>query len=300
LADQLDGKQIIDDQIAVARRAYAEELRFTARLRSLPVIDALAKVPRERFVGPGPWRIKSPMHSEYWTTDNADPRSVYHDVLIALDESRGINNGQPLLWAFLFEQLAIVPGEHVLHLGCGSGYYTAIAAELAGPAGNVMAVELDTALADRARSALAPWRQVMVLNGDGATSSFDPFDVIFASAGASHPLPSWIDALKTGGRLLFPLTTAERQGGIVLVRRQNAETYSARVLCPCGFIEFTGARELEIAQRLAAAFARDRGSPIRTLRRAPHAEDESCWLHGNGWCFSKTESGGGEALGAPP
>ena len=70
---------------------------------------------------------------EYWTTEDADPRHVYHDVLIALDEARGINNGQPSLWALLFDELDIAANDAVLHLGCGTGYYTAIAAELAGP-----------------------------------------------------------------------------------------------------------------------------------------------------------------------
>jgi protein-L-isoaspartate(D-aspartate) O-methyltransferase len=43
------------------------------------------------------------------------PTRVYHDVLIALDEARGINNGQPSLWPYLFDHLDIVPGEQVLH-----------------------------------------------------------------------------------------------------------------------------------------------------------------------------------------
>jgi protein-L-isoaspartate(D-aspartate) O-methyltransferase len=94
---------------------------------------AFATVPRERFVGVGPWRVKSPWSlGEYWTTENADPRNVYHDVLIALDESLGLNNGQPSLWAFLFDKLAVAANNHVLHLGCGTGYYTAILAELVG------------------------------------------------------------------------------------------------------------------------------------------------------------------------
>jgi len=52
--------------------------------------------------------------AEYWTTQDADPRAVYHDVLIALDAKCGINNGQPSLWAFLFDQLGITAGEQVL------------------------------------------------------------------------------------------------------------------------------------------------------------------------------------------
>jgi hypothetical protein len=84
------------DSVEQARHWYAAVLRFTARVGSPAVVDAFETVPRERFVGPGPWRILSPLVSgEYWTTTDADPRHVYHDVLIALDEARGINNGGP-------------------------------------------------------------------------------------------------------------------------------------------------------------------------------------------------------------
>lgn len=67
------------DPVEQARHGYAEELRFTARVSSPAVVNAFAAVPRERFVGPGPWRVKSPMNmAEYWTTEDADPCHVYH------------------------------------------------------------------------------------------------------------------------------------------------------------------------------------------------------------------------------
>jgi protein-L-isoaspartate(D-aspartate) O-methyltransferase len=194
------------EPVEQARQSYAAELRFTARVRSSAVVDAFATVPREQFVGPGPWRIKSPMDlAEYWTTENDNPSHVYHDVLIALDESRGINNGQPSLWAYLFDRLELVPGERVLHLGCGTGYYSAIIAELVGSTGRVTAVEIDQTPAQKAQAALADWPQVRVIHADGAGSSFEPVDAIVASAGATHPLPSWLDVLRPGGRLLFPI-----------------------------------------------------------------------------------------------
>src|ERR1700733_1470991 len=147
----------LTDPIEGARRSYAEELRFTAHIRSPAVFTAFAAVPRERFVGAGPWRVRSPMDmAEYWTTEDGDPRSVYHDVLIALDEKRQINNGQPSLWAFLLDQLDVCAGEQALHLGCGIGYYTAVVAELVGPTGKVTAIEIDAGLAEKGRAALKP------------------------------------------------------------------------------------------------------------------------------------------------
>ena len=190
----------LTDPIEGARRSYAEELRFTAHIRSPAVVTAFAAVPRERFVGAGPWRVRSSMDmAEYWTTEDGDPRAVYHDVLIALDEKRQINNGQPSLWAFLLDQLDVAAGEQALHLGCGTGYYTAVVAELVGPTGKVTAIEIDAGLAEKARAALKPWPQITVSNADGATLSFEPADLIAASAGATHPLSSWlVDGIALG------------------------------------------------------------------------------------------------------
>jgi len=140
--------------------------------------------------------------AEYWTTSDSDPRAVYHDVLIALDEARGINNGQPSLWAFLLDHLDVLAGERVLHLGCGTGYYTAFVAELVGLTGRITAIEIDPGLAEKARVALMPWPQITVSNADGASLAFEQADLIVVSAGATHPLLSWLDALKPGGRLM--------------------------------------------------------------------------------------------------
>jgi cyclopropane fatty-acyl-phospholipid synthase-like methyltransferase len=61
----------------------------------------------------------------------------------SFDESRALNNGQPSLWASLLDHLNLSPGEHALHLGCGTGYYSAILAELVGTQGVVTALEID-------------------------------------------------------------------------------------------------------------------------------------------------------------
>ena len=73
-------------------------------------------------------------------------------MLVAIDETRGLNNGQPSLWASLFDQLDLKPGERVIHVGAGAGYYSAILAEIVGSTGRVRALEIDPGLAERARA----------------------------------------------------------------------------------------------------------------------------------------------------
>jgi protein-L-isoaspartate(D-aspartate) O-methyltransferase len=55
---------------------------------------------------------------EYWTTEDTDPRHLYHDVLIAIDEERPLNNGQASLWARMYDQLELRRGDHVVHVAC--------------------------------------------------------------------------------------------------------------------------------------------------------------------------------------
>jgi protein-L-isoaspartate(D-aspartate) O-methyltransferase len=272
-----------------ARWAYAEELRFTTHMRSEAVLSAFSTVPRERFLGPGPWRIKSPNWDPlvYWTTPDADPKHVYHDVLIALDEKLGLNNGQPSFWAFLFDRTPLAKGETVIHLGCGTGYYTAILAELVGPTGKVTAIDIHTGNIERGKSALAAWPQVEVRHVDGSKEEFEPADVMVASAGATHPLRSWLNALRPGGRLLFPLTMANASGVMLLVTRVGADEFSVLRMSTVLIYEFSGARDDETSKGLKRAFERGPVSEVRSLRTNRHVEDDTCWLHGDGWCFSK-------------
>jgi protein-L-isoaspartate(D-aspartate) O-methyltransferase len=212
--------------IEEARQRYAEELRFTAKLASRAVIDAFATVPRERFFGRGPWRVLSPMAMpEYWTTEDADPRHLYHDVLIAIDEGRRRNNGQPSLWARMYDQLELSRGDHVVHIGAGTGYYSAILAEIVGRAGRVTAIEIDPILAARAKENLAAaWPQTTVVAADGFLFQPDRLaDAVVVNAGVTHLSSVWIDALAAeNGRLLVPLTNADRWGGFLMITRQPA------------------------------------------------------------------------------
>jgi len=274
--------------LELLRAWYAEGMRFAGPVESEAVIRAFATVPRERFLGPGPWQTYSDSgRGGYRLTPDADPRHVYHDVLVALDADRRINNGAPSLWAYVLDQTGIARGERVLHLGCGTGYYSAIMAELVGPDGCVTAVERDAALAARAADGLAAWPQAEAVAGDGASYVPGPRGVIVASAGATHPLPIWLDALSENGRLVFPLTSQKRGGFMLkLTRGQSADWLSAELLCRAWFIPFVGARDADLDERLAAQIEAGHADLVRSLRRDRHTPDGSCWLHGDGFCLS--------------
>lgn len=280
-------------EIAAARRWFAEDLRHVARLRSAAVIDAFATVPREHFAGPGPWRLLSPWYlGEYWTTEDDEPHHLYHDVLIAIDETRRLNNGQPSLWAFVYDQLGLAPGEHVVHIGTGTGYYSAILAQIVGPRGHVTAVEIDAELAARARANLAhSWPQVEVIVADGfAFRPERPADVIIVNAGVTHLSPGWLDAVSDcNGRLIVPMTDAQRFGVFMLITRQNGDAvrYAARNVCRVGMIDCIGGRDKAAEEKLTLALRRSHFlPPVQSLRRTPEQPDDTCWLAGDGWWFS--------------
>ena len=279
----------MDVSIESARRVYAEELCHLNGISSPSIFAAFASVPRERFVGPGPWVIQSSGTS--WFTKDADPTHVYRDALIVLDKPKHLNNGQPSLWAIHLDLLRVHAGDQILHLGCGTGYYTAILAELTGPDGKVTAIEMEKGLAARARTALEPWPQVTVVHADGSRGPFEPADVIVVSAGATHPLPAWLAAVKPSGKLLLPLTSTRGPGTMAHLTRASADLFAATLEGSVFFVDFGGARDPAVSTALAKALRRDEGASVRSLRCDVHAQDESCWLHGNGWCFSRRPAG---------
>jgi protein-L-isoaspartate(D-aspartate) O-methyltransferase len=280
--------------IEEARRWFAEELRHTAHVRSAPVVEAFATVPREHFVGPGPWRVLSPIGGpDYWTTHDADPRRLCHDVLVAIDETRRLNNGQPSLWAARFDQLGLAPGDRVIHVGAGLGYYSAIIAEIVGLTGEVTVIEIDPALAERARANLArSWPQAKVIATDGfAFRADEPVDAIVVNAGVSHLALPWLDSLKgDGGRLLVPLTNANLWGAFLVIERWGAR-YPVHCASRVGIIGCTGGRDAEAETRLAAALARADYTAVKSLRRPPEEPDDTCWLTGEGWWLSTAPAG---------
>jgi protein-L-isoaspartate(D-aspartate) O-methyltransferase len=284
-----------EPSLAAARRFFAAEIEAVAHLRSAALVEALATVPRERFLGPGPWQIMSGDGglgpASYWTTADADPRRLCHNVVVALDPARQLNNGQPSLLASWIDALELAAGERAVHVGCGVGYFTALIARVVGADGRVTGVEIDAGLAARARANLAELPQAEVVAADAATYDPGEVDALLVNAGVTHPLPIWLDRLRPGGRLLLPLTftmapSPHGKGLVLLVRRQGAG-WSARFLTPVAIYPCLGCRDENLNLRLREALGKGDWFSAQSLRRDPHEPDASCWLHGDGFCISK-------------
>jgi protein-L-isoaspartate(D-aspartate) O-methyltransferase len=244
---------------------------------------AFASTFRERFLGNGPWRVFTA--AGYISTPSDDPAFLYQDITVALEDAGSINNGQPTLHALCLAALNIQEGEAVVHIGAGTGYYTALLSKLAGLSGSVDAFEIESRLAERAVRNLADLGNVIVHNRSGSTTQLPACDVIYVNAGATAPHNNWLEALRSGGRLLFPLTPAQGPGAMLLVKRTPSDELEAQFLCRAMFIPCAGARDETIAQHLSDVFADKDLGAVRSLR-CDTTPDETCWFQATDWWLS--------------
>ena len=284
---------VTSNPVAEARAAYAEKIRGLAGIRTESLVRSLASVPREDFLGPGPWKLLRPTDfgRGYVDTPDADPRHLYDNVLVAIDPARRLNNGEPAALLRWLDSLELRAGDRFVHVGCGVGYYTAVAAEAVRPGGHVTGVEIDPGLAERARRNTAKLDDVEILSADGTAFGGRGFDAIFVNAGATDISTLWLDSLERGGRLLLPLTieipnVGNHGVGFMLLVRRNDDGCTAEFQTPVGVYHCAGARSDAGDSRLRRFF--DGGMPAgaRRLRRDRHHQDASCALHGDGFCLS--------------
>lgn len=266
---------------------FAEEVRALAGLTGDPradrVIEAFAAVPRERHVLPGPWTIRSPMFDLATSrTPDDNPAHLYHDVLIALDEKAGINIGQPSLWARMLTFAGVEFGSRVLQVGAGSGYYSAVLAQLIGGEGRLLGFETERRLTGLAQRATSDIANIKISQGDAVTdlqAQDGPFDLIIAFCGVTHPPNPWLDALSVNGRLLLPMTGSQGWGAMCLFER-SGEAFKVTTLGSCGFYPCISARNDEMAA---------------ALDRIWHDRSRL-----NGWSVTMRRIGDGVEYDAPP
>ncbi|MEJ8632422.1 methyltransferase, FxLD system [Streptomyces sp. MS2.AVA.5] len=176
------------------RNALVDTIRAAGHARTPAVETALRTVPRHQFVP------EASLEKAY-----ADaPVDIKHDT----DGTSISCASQPRVVALMLDQFDAQPGDHILELGTGSGYNTALLAHLVGKRGQVTTLDVDDDLVEGARAHLdaAGVTNVQALTRDGAVgyATGAPYDRIIATVGA-HGIPhAWLDQLATGGRLVTP------------------------------------------------------------------------------------------------
>jgi protein-L-isoaspartate(D-aspartate) O-methyltransferase len=285
-----------DGELSIIRAAYAKQILAAAGA----VVDArleaaFSATRREDFLGPGPWWVLRPFRG-YVTTPDPDPVYLYTDDLVGIVPERQINNGQPSLHAHLLQQASPAVGAHVVHIGTGTGYYTAILAHLVGSSGRVTGIEYEPELAARAKANFAAYPNVDIVEGDGTLIPFDTADVIYVNAGCTRLVEGWLDQLADGGRLILPMTSDQGSGakspeqigrtGAVFRIVRRGEEYSAHRISGVAIFPCAGGRD-EVSERaLAEAFAKGGSLKVTRLYRNQELPEERCWLRGSGWCLA--------------
>ena len=201
------------DAVFTSLRQSMVDTQLRARgVKDERVLQAMAQVLRHEFA-PATYRSQA-----------------YEDHPLPIGEGQTIS--QPYIVALMLESLALTPADKVLEVGTGSGYVTALLAELAA---QVFSVERHLALADSARNLLARlgYTNVKVIVGDGShgLSEAAPYDAIIVSAAAAEIPPALLAQLADGARMIIPVGGADSQQ-LHLIRKENGQPQVAlRELC---------------------------------------------------------------------
>jgi protein-L-isoaspartate(D-aspartate) O-methyltransferase len=211
------------DPLVEPRRRMVQEQLVKRGIRDERVLTAMGRVPRHEFI---------PAYNA---------AEAYEDHPIVIGENQTIS--QPFMVASMLEHAAIKPTDVVLEIGTGSGYQTALLAELAA---EVFSVERFASLAESAQRVLARlhYANVVISTGDGSLGlpSAAPFDVIVVAAAAPAAPPPLIEQLREGGRLVVPIGGGGDQD-LYIVRKVNGQAHTQR-LYGCRFVPLIGAHGL--------------------------------------------------------
>jgi protein-L-isoaspartate(D-aspartate) O-methyltransferase len=193
------------------RQMVSSQLRGRG-IRDERVLAAMERVPRHQFTG------------------EQDRDQAYEDHPLPIGEGQTIS--QPYMVALMLELLEVSPGDKVLEVGTGSGYVTALLAELAA---QVISIERHGALAERAGELLRRlgYRNVTVIVGDGSLGYEPgaPYQAVLVSAAAAEVPKTLLAQLAEGGRMVIPVGGPEVQQLQVIHRESGAMHTILRETC---------------------------------------------------------------------
>jgi protein-L-isoaspartate(D-aspartate) O-methyltransferase len=196
-----------------------EEQIVARGIKGARLLAAIRKVPRHLFVDPGIMQ------------------RAYNDSSLPIGEKQTVS--QPYMAARMTEALELLGEEKVLEIGTGSGYQTALLAELSF---NVFSVEKIRALATKARGLLdqLQYHNIAIQVGDGTIGwpEHSPFDAIIVTAGAPEVPRPLLEQLAMGGRLVIPV--GDEQSQVLLRVTRGRAKFAEEQLGDCRFVKLWG------------------------------------------------------------
>lgn len=220
------------DQATELRHALTDRLRAAGMITSPAVERAFRTVPRHLFVPEG-----TALDVAYNADDSVAVKRDRDGVIIS-------STSAPFIQARMIEQAGLGPAMSVLEIGSG-GYNAALLAEVVGPGGRVVSVDIDPEVTARAHAALAVTGyadRVTVVRGDaehGVPELGEPVNVVLVTVEAWDLSPAWRAQLSANGMIVVPL----RMNGItrsIGFRREDDHLVSASAEV-CGFVPMRGA-----------------------------------------------------------
>lgn len=206
-------------EYATARNRMVESQLISRGIKDARVLDAMRKVPRHRFV------------------EEALVSQAYNDHPLPIGEKQTIS--QPYIVALMTEALELQGHESVLEIGTGSGYQTAILAELAEKIYSIERIRKLSVKAQRILDELGYFNAVLKV-GDGTLGLKEesPFDGIIVTAGSPDLPQPLVDQLAMGGRLVVPVGDRYTQSLMKVVRVKEGITKTD--LGGCRFVSLLG------------------------------------------------------------
>jgi protein-L-isoaspartate(D-aspartate) O-methyltransferase len=208
----------VNDRYVLQRRALIEKLREKG-IRDLEILRAFDTISRHEFL------------------PDAVAHRAYEDAPVPI--GFGQTASQPSLQALYMQLLRLNPSDKVLEVGTGSGFQTAVLAQLVD---NVYSVERLRPLALRSREVLDRLRisNVAILVGDGTIgwNRYAPYDAILVAAAAPDIPEPLVNQLRVGGRMLVPVGSLETQRLILVTRTESG--FDEEEVLECTFVPLLG------------------------------------------------------------
>ena len=207
-----------EDRWALERQRMVEQQLRARDIRSAPVLEAMGRVPRHRFV------------------PDDERNGAYSDYPLPIGFGQTIS--QPYIVAFMSEALEVTRDHRVLEIGTGSGYQAAVLGELAR---EVFTIEIVEPLAERARRTLEElgYRNIHVRAGNGYAGwpEHAPYDRIIVTAAPEDVPPALVAQLKPGGVMAIPVGAARQE---LRILRRTASGLDLLKTLPVRFVPMTG------------------------------------------------------------